>query len=181
MFRQSKSIKRGPVEQAHVRQVMDGEHGAWASVVLMHQSNRRAGVPVVAVQHVGAPTHACLPEGKCRRSARQQHEAFGIVFPGLAAGVVIGIACAFTEGWVTHQPHRDPGAGQDRLLQHDLGTGNHWTGDLDGCLQGIEDIAVTWQQDAHVNAQIGQGGRQGAGHVREPAGLHQRIHLAGRK
>ena len=92
------------VKQAHMGQAVDGEDGARPGLMQVSQGDGKAGVPVVAMQHIGAPVQARLPGGDGRGQPAEQRETVGIVRPGLAVRVVVGIAGALGKQRVFQQP-----------------------------------------------------------------------------
>ena len=55
--RQTDAVEGGAVEEPLVGQVVDGEDGGGTLRQVPQQGRRQAGLPIVAVQHLGAPAH----------------------------------------------------------------------------------------------------------------------------
>ena len=92
------------VEQPHMCQVVDGKHGERALLLQVHQGNSRPRMPVVTVQHIGAPVQGSVASTDVRGSTRQQHKALGIIRPGYTLLIEIGVAEPLRKQRVIHQP-----------------------------------------------------------------------------
>lgn len=158
--------------------IVDGD-GAWAfrHEAVAHVDRRHRRLPVMGMDEVR------LPAGKhsgrnLRRRPGQGGEAFPVVGMVDAGGIEIGAARPVVKAWgVEDQQVQSP------VL--DLQDGGFFAQQVieamagHGALHGGKNGRVAGNQGPGSDAQRLEGERQGARHIRQPAGLDQREYLGG--
>ena len=143
-----------------------GERGILVIQGLQQYGNQRS-LPVVAVKNVGNAEDL----GGLQYGAREQREALGIVVIVAQRGAVESIAVEVRgivdEIELHSSTHTAVDYGTEAIPVIE---GNRNAGD--DLARTIEPgLLVTRKKDGHLLSQVGECGRQGANHVRQPAGL----------
>ena len=151
-----------PAPWTLVFEVVDGEDRADLGV-LMHPHRDHAGVPVMAMQHLGLPG---IPS-KFRGGAGKEGEAPVLVFSAIDALAI--------KNRMAHQIDGQAGLGVTGLIDREIGA--HGLGAphrLAGHIELRPELGVTRHDHAYVVTQIRQGWGQGSHHISHAADFHHR-------
>ena len=160
---------------------MDGEDRSRTQFFRCQQCRHETALPVVAVHDVRAPLEAGAPLRHGHGGAREQRKARGVVVPRVAVDIHIRVAGAVVGRRKIDEPQLHARARQRAFAQHDRrgDAGNiearHGLEPAGAC----HGVVIGRQQQPHVHAERRQRRRQAAADIAQPAGLDERVRLAG--
>ena len=164
------------VEQTLVGQVVHGEDGRHGGHrVGRHVSAGHGRMPVMHVQHVGAPVGIQLTRGQVGRHPAEQGEALQVVGPLAAVGRQIGVAAALVQIRGINHINRHTGHGHIAQPEGDFGRAKQGTDiahqhlPLDPLLDGGQPR----QDQANIDPSRCQGLWQRPQHVRKSTRFNQ--------
>lgn len=147
-------------------------HDAGRPAFVMQVGGRQGGLPVVDMDHVGAPVEGRAGLAEEGGEAGQEAEAPVVVAPVVTVGVEVGVARAVVQFGAVDKiqrqavgPRRQQAAGWEQRGQGRQGGGRPGLG------KGGGEGRVARHEHPHVLAGLPEGRREGGGHVAQAPGL----------
>ncbi len=180
---QLQGVEIGAAEHALVGEIVNREQAGGTPGLARQERRDQRGLPVVAMNQVGAPVQPGTVHRQFAHGAAEDAEAQCIVLPVGAVGLAVRAARPVEQGRGVDQVQRHCRPGHCACQNADrlIGAGQVERGDFGKLARVPDRRRVGGQNEAYFLLQFTDGRGQAARHVGQPAGLDQRVGLAARE